>query len=86
MLKRWKKEVVISPELELKYREAALQVMKKRGVKVNDLFTLLKPHRSEFQADDNVHFSGEASGLMANQIADCILKSLADKSPNPPGK
>jgi hypothetical protein len=86
MLKRWKKEVVISPELELKYREAALQVMKKRGVKVNDLFTLLKPRRSEFQADDNVHFSGKASALMADQIADCILKSLADQSPNPPGK
>lgn len=76
MLKRWKKEVVISPELERQYQEAALQVMKKHEVQVNDLYTLIKPRRSEFQADDNVHFSGGGSALMANQVAECIVKNL----------
>ncbi|MCE9518241.1 MAG: SGNH/GDSL hydrolase family protein, partial [Verrucomicrobia bacterium] len=47
MLKRWKTEVVIDEKLELQYREAALQVMKKHGVTVNDLYALLKPRRSE---------------------------------------
>lgn len=76
MLKRWKKEVVISLELERQYQDAALQVMKKHDVQVNDLYALLKPRLGEFQAEDNVHFSQAASGLMAKQVADCILKNL----------
>ncbi len=76
MLKRWKMEVVIDEKLELQYREAALQVMKKHGVTVNDLYTLLKPRRSEFQADDNVHFSGAGSALMAKQVAEKISELL----------
>ncbi len=85
MLKRWKTEVVISPEREQEYREAALQVMKKHGVAVNDLYAVLKPRRSEFQADDNVHFSGAGSGLMAQQVAKVILQELkpADKNSSP---
>lgn len=43
MLNRWKKEVVIDEDLERQYREAALQVMKKHEVQVDDLYTLLKP-------------------------------------------
>jgi lysophospholipase L1-like esterase len=84
MLKRWKKEVVIDPDLERQYREAALQVMNKHGVQVDDLYALLKPHQSEFQQDDNVHFSSAGSGLMAKQVAECILKNLG--SGRHPGK
>ncbi len=76
MLKQWKKEVVIDQDLERQYQEAALQVMKKHDVQVNDLYALLKPRQSEFQADDNVHMSGAASALMAGQAAECILKCL----------
>jgi uncharacterized protein len=80
MLKRWKKEVVITPELENQYREAALNVMKKYDVQINDLYALLKPRQSEFQAEDNVHFSGGGSALMAQQVADAILKSLGTEA------
>jgi acyl-CoA thioesterase-1 len=76
MLKRWKKEVVISPELEREYRDAALQVMKKHDVQVNDLYALLKPRQSELQKEDNVHFAQAAAYMMAKQVADCILKNL----------
>ena len=76
MLKRWKKEVVIDQDLEHQYQEAAMQVMKKHKVQVDDLYALMKPHRSEFQQDDNVHFSAAGSALMAKQIANCIFKSL----------
>ena len=81
MLKRWKKEVVISQELESQYREAALQVMKKHDVQVDDLYALMKPRQKEFQKDDNVHFSAAGSALMAKQVADCILKSLCSERP-----
>ena len=80
MLKRWKKEVVISPDLEREYRDAALQVMKKHEVQVNDLYTLLKPRQSELQAEDNVHFSQAAAYLMAKQVADSILKNLGGEN------
>jgi hypothetical protein len=76
MLKRWKKEVVIDDALERQYQEAAMQVMKKHAVQVDDLYALLKPRRSEFQSDDNVHFSGGGSALMAKQVAECILQNL----------
>ena len=76
MLKRFKKEVVIGPELEQQYRDAALQVMKKHDVEVDDFYALLKPHQAEFQKEDNVHFAPGASALMAKQAADCILKAL----------
>lgn len=29
----------------------------------------------QYATDDNVHFSAEGSGLMAKQVADCILKN-----------
>ena len=76
MLKRWKTEVVISPDLERKYRDAAMQVMKKHGVQVDDLYALLKPRQSEFQKDDNVHFSPVGSGLMAKQVAGSVMQAL----------
>jgi hypothetical protein len=50
--------------------------MKKHEVQVDDLYALLKPRRSELQKDDNVHFSAEGSGLMAKQVAGCILAAL----------
>jgi len=76
MLTRFKTKVVIDPDLERQYQDAALQVMKKHDVQVNDLYALIKPHRSEFQKDDDVHFSGEGYGLMAKQVADSILQNL----------
>jgi alpha-L-fucosidase len=76
MLTRFKTEVVINQDLERQYQEAALQVMKKYDVQVDDLYALLKPRRSEFQRDNDVHFSGGANVLMAKQVADCILQNL----------
>jgi len=46
-------------------------------VQVNDLYALLKPRRSEFQGDNDVHFRGGANVLMAKQVADCILQNLS---------
>jgi lysophospholipase L1-like esterase len=53
--------------------------MKKHDVEVDDLYALIKPRRSEFQKDDNVHLSAAGSALMAKQVADCILKNLGSE-------
>jgi hypothetical protein len=83
MLKRFKTKVVIDQDLERQYQEAALQVMKKHDVQVNDLYALLKPRRSEFQGDNDVHFRGGANALMAKQVADCILQNLSSTGDSP---
>lgn len=76
MLKRFKTELKISPETEQEYQQAALRVMKKHGVPVNDLYAAIKPQQEKFQAADNVHFSGAGYGLLAKQVADTIATSL----------
>lgn len=81
MLKRFKTEVVISAEQENQYREAALRVMKKYDVQVDDLYALMKPRLSEFQATDNVHFSGAGYQLMAKQVVESITQALNGQKP-----
>lgn len=76
MLTRFKTKVVIDQDLERQYQEVALNVMNKHDVEVDDLYALLKPRRSEFQKDNDVHFSGGGYALLAKQVADCILQNL----------
>jgi hypothetical protein len=81
MLKKFKTEVKISPEIEQEYRDTALRVMKKHGIEVNDLYALIKPRQAEFQKPDNVHFSGSGYNLMAKQVADRISAGLGIEVP-----
>ena len=76
MLKRFKTELKISPETEQEYQQAALRVMKKHGVQVNDLYALIKPQQEKVQGADNVHFSGAGYGMLAKQVAETIAASL----------
>lgn len=50
--------------------------MKKHEVQVDDLYALMKPRQGEFQANDDVHFSGAGSALIAGQVAKAILEEL----------
>lgn len=81
MLNQFKTEVKIPAETEKEYRDAALRVMNKNGIVVNDLHAAIKPRLAEFQAADNVHFSGAGYGLLARQVADCISSNLGIGSP-----
>jgi hypothetical protein len=76
MLKQFKTEVKISPETEQEYQQAALRVMKKHGVQVNDLYALIKPQLENVQGADDVHFSGAGYGMLAKQVAETIAASL----------
>lgn len=78
------------------YNAAALRVMKKAGVAVNDLHALASSKLSEIQLPKNVHFTPEGSRLLAKQVADSIRNALAisskqrsrngARSDTPPGK
>lgn len=68
MLKRFKKEVVITPEQQAKYSEAALEVMKKHGVEINDLYAYILPTLDKHSGGpDNVHFTGAGNGHLAKK-------------------
>ena len=65
---------------ELAYNEAAMRVMKDRGVQVNDLHALCLPHLADWQQAHNVHFQAAGCDGLAAGVASMIESAL-----QPPG-
>ncbi|MGB2863426.1 MAG: SGNH/GDSL hydrolase family protein [Sedimentisphaerales bacterium] len=61
------------------YNRAAIKVMKKHGVPINDLYSFALPRLKEIQRESNVHFFPEGSELLAEQCAKSILKALENQ-------
>jgi len=77
MLKRFKTETVITPELEQTYLDAARLVMERHKVRINDLHALIKPVLQKHAlAPDDVHFKPSGSQLLGKQVASEILAAL----------
>ncbi|WDE96667.1 SGNH/GDSL hydrolase family protein [Lentisphaera profundi] len=77
MIKRFKTSVVISAAQEQEYLDAALRVMKKHNVQINDLHALMAPQLKKYAiAPDNVHYTKEGSQKLAQQVAASIEKNL----------
>lgn len=82
MLKRFNQTVQIPAELERQYAAAALRVMRKHGVAVNDLHALMAPNLARYQiAPDNVHYNAEGIKLQAGQVAAKIREALDARKP-----
>lgn len=82
MRDKFKKPVQITLEIQKQYEDAALRVMKKHKVAVNDLYALMSPELKKYQnGPDNVHFNGAGYGLLAQQVSKTILQQL---DPQPP--
>ena len=62
-----------------KYNAAAIAIMKKHNIPVNDLHGLILPKLAEVQKPKNVHFKGSGSTMMGNQVASFIIKALPAK-------
>ncbi len=62
------------PEYAQQYNAAAKTIMKENDIPVNDLHGLVLPKLKELQRPVNVHFLPEGSKLMAQQVAEHILK------------
>lgn len=60
----------------VRYNEAALRVMKKHGVVVNDLYAAILPRLGELQQPVNVHFKPEGSKFLAEKVAEAIRAAL----------
>ena len=63
---------------EVRYNEAAREIMARYGVRVNDLYTFALPQLESIQRPNNVHFTEEGSRLLAEQVARYILDALEE--------
>src|SRR5262249_13935638 len=61
---------------DIVYNEAALKVMKKHNVAVNDLNVFVRERRGKGQLAANVHFTPEGYNALAAQVAAEVKKSL----------
>jgi len=64
------------PGMPEKYNKAALKIMKKNGITVNDLFAFVLPRMEELQRPKNVHFTEAGSRALAKVVADSILNLI----------
>ena len=80
MKRRFKQEVLIPKDLERKYLEVALGVMKKNGVQINDLHAFMKPQWAKYAiADNNVHFKPEGKKALGKKVSDSIADALKER-------
>jgi len=80
MLKRFKTEAKITPAIERQYLDAALRVMKKYQIEIDDLHSLMAPQRAQYAlGDDNVHYTEDGYKVLAKQVADTIQATLKAK-------
>jgi len=64
--------------MERRYLDAAIRVMQKHNIPVNDLHGLILPELAKYSpAPDNVHFTGAGYEKLGKQVADAILKQLS---------
>ena len=79
MKKRFNRDVVIAPALEQQYLDAALRVMKKHKIQVNDLHAMIKPEvKKHAIAPNNVHFKPDSRMRLAKQVAATIEVEIAE--------
>ena len=68
---------LIDSKTEKAYRKAALRVMRKHKIQVNDLYASMKRKQKEYAIGENdVHFTSEGSRFLAEQVAEKIRKNL----------
>ncbi len=65
-----------SPADPPRYNAAASEVMRKSGIRVNDLFALAQPRLAQIQLPRNVHFTAQGSEALAKQVAEVIQSEL----------
>ena len=50
----------------IRYNEAAVAIMRKEGISVDDLYGFIFPHLAELQQPEDVHFSDAGSDLIGD--------------------
>jgi len=85
MRDRFKAPGVITPKVERQYLDAAQRVMRRHGVRINDLNALVRDDLATLQTGpDNVHFTAKGNAMLGRQVANAIREALGVKSDRPP--
>jgi len=58
----------------------AIEFMKRHGIPINDLFSLVIDH-PEYHRNDGVHYNGKGNEVLGKQVASVIEKVLSDSPP-----
>jgi len=75
--KRFKQKYNYAGEEELKWKKAAMEVMSRHNVAINDLYALLHPKLIEcLNKPTDIHFNGKGSAAMAEQISKVVGEHL----------
>ncbi|MCC6797852.1 MAG: SGNH/GDSL hydrolase family protein [Candidatus Hydrogenedentes bacterium] len=59
-----------------RYNAAALEVMKRHDIAIDDLYTFALPRLTELQMPNNVHFTEKGSEVLAEKVAKHIQEAL----------
>ena len=70
--------IKISKVRAKQFNQAALRVMKKHGVLVNDLYALIENERERYQLGENdVHYNEAGRNLLAAKVATFIKEQIS---------
>ena len=73
-----KVQFIVEDERAEKFNRSALAVMKKCGVAINDLYSLIGKDRAKYQLGANdVHYNDAGRDLLAAQVSKVITKELS---------
>ena len=64
------------PGMPEKYNKAAIRIMNKNDIAINNLYLFVKPQMEELQRPNNVHFTKEGSKALAHKVTDRISEAL----------
>ena len=64
------------PGMSAKYNKAAVKIMNRNNIIVNDLYAFMLPRMNEMQQPENVHFNPEGYKALARKVADRILEVI----------
>lgn len=59
-----------------RYNKVALEIMKRNGIQINDLYLFALPQLDRIQRPHNVHFTEAGSRVLAKEVARHIRKAL----------
>ena len=64
------------PGMAAKYNKAAVKIMNRNGILIDDLYVFMVPRMKELQQPENVHFTQEGYQALARKVAERITEAL----------
>lgn len=75
-----KVKIVVTERRAQQFAKAAMSVMTRHGVEINDLYAVIGSNRAKYQrGQDDVHYNDDGRKLLAEQVAKTIEKTIAGK-------